>query len=92
MQPGQVTIGSPKMREMTQFVLGGDGYSVVCFLRMAKEKLLKTLDAYRRSSKSGALRRSYLRAFGPRMIYRTTKSENMETTKAQVIGVLKRLG
>ena len=43
---------------------------------------------YHAASKNGKLRRAYLRAFESKMIYRTTKTENPETTLGMVKKVL----
>jgi hypothetical protein len=54
---------------------------------MSKEKILKILKKYQ---KSGRIKRDYFRVFEKRMLYRTTKTENPETSLKMVEKVLKR--
>ncbi|MEK7623230.1 MAG: hypothetical protein AAB408_00985 [Patescibacteria group bacterium] len=49
---------------------------------------ISKLKKYQTASKNGKLRRSYLGAFEKKMIYRTTKIENPETTFGMVRKVL----
>lgn len=58
---------------------------------MSKQNLLKALQKYQRSSPNSIVRRNYLRVFTPKMLYRTTKTENPTTTKKMVQQVLDRL-
>jgi len=59
---------------------------------MKKSKsTISKLKKYQTASKNGKLRRSYLRAFEKKMIYRTTKTENPETTLGMVKKVLSAL-
>ena len=53
---------------------------------MSKQKILKTLKDYQKSP----LRKQekFWRAFEEKMIYRTTKTENPQTTKAMVKKIL----
>lgn len=60
-------------------------------LGMSRNTLLQALRKYQKSSSQSKLRRDYLRTFTPKMIYRTTKTENPATTKQQVQKVLARL-
>ena len=53
---------------------------------MSDKDTLKTLKGYQKSSKSK--RAKYLRDFEEKMIYRTTKTENPETTPKMVREVL----
>jgi hypothetical protein len=55
---------------------------------MSKAKLLTGMRKYRKAGRNSALHRVYLKAFEPKMIYRTTKTENPTTTKKMVIRVL----
>ena len=55
---------------------------------MTKAKSISKLKKYKAASKNGKLRRSYLRTFEQKMIYRTTKTENPETTLGMVKKVL----
>lgn len=55
---------------------------------MAKNTTIAKLKKYQTASKNGKLRRSYLRTFEKKMIYRTTKTENPETTLGMVKKVL----
>lgn len=52
---------------------------------MSKEKILKTLKNYQKSSQ---MRRDYFKLFEKMMIYRTTKTENPETSLKMVEKVL----
>lgn len=56
---------------------------------MAKKNIIATLKAYRKSSMKK--RQSYFRDFAEKMMYRTTKTENPETTRAMVKKVLSRI-
>lgn len=58
------------------------------FIHMPKKDILKALQKYQKSRQNSTLRRNYLRSFTPKMIYRTTKTENPTTTKALVKKVL----
>ncbi len=57
---------------------------------MTKKNIISTLKAYRKSSTKK--RQAYLRDFTEKMMYRTTKTENPETTRAMVKKVLNRIG
>ncbi|MFA5946074.1 MAG: hypothetical protein WC802_04170 [Patescibacteria group bacterium] len=51
---------------------------------MSKKGLLSSLLRYRSSARGSATRKNYLRNFLPKMLYRTTKTENPETTRKMV--------
>lgn len=53
---------------------------------MTKQNITQTLKKYQKSS--ARTRRDYLRNFEPKMIYRTTKTENPQTTHKMVEQVL----
>lgn len=55
---------------------------------MTTVSIIKKLKTYQKSSPSSKKRSKYLRAFETKMIYRTTKTENPETTKKMVKDVL----
>ena len=57
---------------------------------MSHQTLLAQLKKYRKSSPTSASRKGYLRAFEKKMFYRTTKTENPETTLQMVLKVLHR--
>ena len=57
---------------------------------MSRTALLALLKKYKKSSAKSASRRGYLRAFEKKMLYRTTKTENPETTLQMVLKVLQR--
>ncbi len=56
---------------------------------MTKQKTLATLKKYKNIS--AKKRQEYFRVFEKKMIYRTTKTENSETTRGMVNKVLKKL-
>ncbi|MBI2410782.1 MAG: hypothetical protein HYV32_02745 [Candidatus Kerfeldbacteria bacterium] len=58
---------------------------------MSKKDIVKALQKYQKSRPNSTLRRNYLRSFTPKMIYRTTKTENPTTTKALVKKILDQL-
>ena len=53
---------------------------------MTKDKIITILRKYQNSPKKD--RRKFLRAFEEKMIYRTTKTENPETTRKMVRDIL----
>lgn len=55
---------------------------------MTTKNILTILKNYQKSSREK--KRAYLRAFEKKMLYRTTKTENPETTMNMVEKVLKR--
>ena len=57
---------------------------------MSDKEALQTLRKFQKASRTGRLRSGYLRAFTPKMVYRTTKTENGETTMRMVLDVLGR--
>ncbi len=57
---------------------------------MTATTFLNRLKKYKSASKGSALRKGYLKSFLPKMMYRTTKTENPETTQAMVNAVLRR--
>lgn len=57
---------------------------------MSEKDMVRLMKRYQRSSRSGSIRQNYLRSFVPKMIYRTTKTENTETTRRMVNDVLNR--
>ncbi len=54
--------------------------------KMTKQSIATTLKKYQKSSENK--RREFLRAFEEKMIYRTTKTENPQTTHKMVRDVL----
>jgi hypothetical protein len=56
---------------------------------MTAKNILTILKNYRKSSREK--KRAYLRTLEKKMLYRTTKTENPETTMGMVEKVLKRL-
>lgn len=59
-------------------------------IHMSRNTLLAILRKYKKSSPTSASRRAYFRAFEKKMLYRTTKTENPETTLQMVLKVLHR--
>lgn len=59
---------------------------------MTTAKITKTLQKYQESSENSKKRKEYLRKFEVKMIYRTTKTENPQTTKRMVKTVLNKMG
>lgn len=57
---------------------------------MSNQQITKNLRAYQKQSRSDQVQ-GYLRQFEKRMLYRTTKTENPETTMAMVEKVLRKL-
>ena len=53
---------------------------------MTTKNIITVLKVYKTSS--AKKREAYLRSFVPKMLYRTTKTENPETTKRMVTAVL----
>ena len=58
---------------------------------MVEKDVLRLMKRYQTKSRSGSLRTKYLRSFESKMIYRTTKAENVETTRGMVRKVLGKL-
>jgi hypothetical protein len=58
---------------------------------MSEKKTIQILKKYKQAKKNNPLRVNYLRIFKPRMIYRTTKMENMGMARRLVRDVLKML-
>ncbi len=56
---------------------------------MSKQQITKILKQYQQSPLK--TKEKFWRAFEQKMIYRTTKTENPQTTKAMVRGVLKKM-
>jgi len=56
---------------------------------MTKKNIISSLKAYRKYS--AKKRQGYLRDFTEKMVYRTTKTENPETTRTMVKKVLNRI-
>lgn len=50
--------------------------------------ILKVFKNYQKAAPNGRKKKAYLNAFVSKMIYRTTKTENPETTKQMVNSVL----
>ena len=57
--------------------------------KMTRQNIITILKKYQKSSEKK--RRQFLRAFEEKMIYRTTKTENPETTHKMVRDVLDKL-
>ena len=57
---------------------------------MAKQNIIKAFKKYQKTPSKK--RRGYFRAFEKKMIYRTTKTENPETTRGMVQQILHKLG
>lgn len=57
---------------------------------MPNQNPIKAFMRYRKSPRTSTVRRKYLRAFEKKMIFRTTKTENPETTWQMVVNVLNR--
>lgn len=55
---------------------------------MPTKEILKSLKKYRKTT--GTKRAAYMRSFEEKMIYRTTKTENPETTPSLVRRVLRK--
>jgi hypothetical protein len=55
---------------------------------MSDKDALKIIRRFHKTTRTGRVRSEYLRAFTPKMIYRTTKTENGETTMRMVLDVL----
>ncbi|MBI2551908.1 hypothetical protein HYW17_01240 [Candidatus Uhrbacteria bacterium] len=55
---------------------------------MSEHDLVAILKKYKKTGRASAMRRAYFRAFESKMIYRTTKTENPETTRQMVANIL----
>ena len=58
---------------------------------MSNNAIAKFIKKYQKSSKNSKLRKDYFRAFEKKMLYRTTKTENSQTTMGMVDKVLNKI-
>lgn len=58
---------------------------------MSKQQIITILKTFQKSPAKSRIRREYLSAFGKKMVYRTTKSENPELTFKTVKKVFREL-
>jgi len=58
---------------------------------MSNNKIISILKKYQSSSRDSKSHRQYLNLFEKKMLYRTTKTENLQTTMNVVNKVLNRL-
>ena len=58
---------------------------------MSNHKIITTLKKYQKTPRQSQSRREYFRLFEKKMLYRTTKTENAQTTKGMVNRVLRKL-
>ncbi|MBI4652095.1 hypothetical protein HY745_12635 [Candidatus Desantisbacteria bacterium] len=58
---------------------------------MSNNKITEILKKYQRTSRNSKSRRDYFSLFEKRMLYRTTKTENPQTTMGMVNSVLNKL-
>lgn len=61
------------------------------FSYMSVQDILLVFKRYQAAGKRSVLRRSFLLGFESRMVYRTTKTENPETTRRLVDKVLQKM-
>ncbi|OGH69626.1 MAG: hypothetical protein A3C90_04290 [Candidatus Magasanikbacteria bacterium RIFCSPHIGHO2_02_FULL_51_14] len=58
---------------------------------MTRQNIIDIFKKYQKTSPRSKKRRNYFSVFEKRMIYRTTKTENPETTKQMVRAVLEKM-
>lgn len=58
---------------------------------MTTDNIVKTFKKYRGTSSKNRKRQEYLQTFEEKMLYRTTKTENPQTTKGMVRAILDKL-
>lgn len=58
---------------------------------MTAKNIIKILKKYQKASPNGKKRKEYLRNFEVKMVYRTTKTENPQTSKKMVEKVLDKM-
>lgn len=58
---------------------------------MTNKKITATLKKYQKTSRNSKSRRNYFKLFEKKMLYRTTKTENSQTTMGMINKVLNKL-